>query len=616
MSEFSNETDSESSTDENDELNEEIPLFQGCPLTVSQSLLSILSLTLRHTITGVLLLSILQLIHLHCPEPNHCVETLYMFRKYFKDLKSPLNRHFYCTNCLRNLDSQDARCPNCGNKTISNYFMTISIISQLRTLYARDGFREKLSHRNNRVKLNPDNIEDIYDGSIYRELSTPGGLLYDLNNISFTWYTDGVQVFKKSKFSFWPFYLVINELPYTDRFKKENLISAAMWFGEEKPSANIFLLPLYDELLQLKNGIDFEIPGQDDPINVKGLVICGTCDLPAKALFLNMKQYNGYFRCQKLNQRGERINSTQVFPYLKNTVMRSENETLRRAARVRRHPIFGVKGRSVLSLLVYKWIESTAIDVMHCVFEGVMRTLLNLWFLPKFADMPFSLYQYVDLIDERLNNINPPGFVQRRPRSIKEHLKHWKASKLKNFFFYFSLIILEDKMGKEYFCHFQLLVQAIYLLCQQSVSRQMIQEARRLIHEFVSRFKNLYNLRYMTINIHSLLHLPEVVEKLGPLWVYSCFHFEDINGKLKQMVHSSKCAQLQIYSGTTLYLNTFTLNTNILNEGNKVYEFCKRQFTPTKQMKLFDIGNFFFIVGGLSKIIVPDNIMQLFQNYE
>lgn len=124
--------------------------------------------------------------------------------------------------------------------------MTISVISQLRALYARQGFREKLNYRFNRIKLNPDNLEDIYDGSIYRQLSEPGEILSDPNNISFTWYTDGVQVFKKSKFSFWPFYLVVNELPYSERFRKKNFILAAMWFREEKPSANMFLFPLYD----------------------------------------------------------------------------------------------------------------------------------------------------------------------------------------------------------------------------------------------------------------------------------------------------------------------------------------------------------------------------------
>ena len=137
------------SEDDNNEtlIHDDPPPFPGCPLTLSESLISVLALTLRHIITGVLLASILQLVHMHSPEPNHCVESLYMFKKYFEHLKSPVNRHFYCTNCLRNLENQNLQCPHCLDLTKTNYFMTISLISQLRALYSRRGFCAKLNYR-------------------------------------------------------------------------------------------------------------------------------------------------------------------------------------------------------------------------------------------------------------------------------------------------------------------------------------------------------------------------------------------------------------------------------------------------------------------------------------
>jgi len=42
------------------------------------------------------------------------------------------------------------------------------------------------------------------------------------NNISFSWYTDGIPVFKSSKLALWPLYLTINELPFEERKKREN----------------------------------------------------------------------------------------------------------------------------------------------------------------------------------------------------------------------------------------------------------------------------------------------------------------------------------------------------------------------------------------------------------
>ena len=53
-------------------------------------------------------------------------------------------------------------------------------------------------------------------------------------------------------------------------------------------------------------------------------------------------------------------------------------------------------------------------------------------------------------------------------------------------------------------------------------------------------FPYLYELRYQTINIHNLLHLPQSVRELGPLWTHSCFHFEDKNGYILNMIHGTQ----------------------------------------------------------------------------
>lgn len=50
----------------------------------------------------------------------------------------------------------------------------------------------------------------------------------------------------------------------------------------------------------------------------------------------------------------------------------------------------------------------------------------------------------------------------------------------------------------------------------------------------------------MSINVHSLLHLPDVVHKLGPLWAHSCFPFESFNGDLLHFFHGSKPVEKQV----------------------------------------------------------------------
>ncbi len=59
-------------------------------------------------------------------------------------------------------------------------------------------------------------LSDIKDGLLFRYMFE-SALLND-KSISLVLNTDGVNVFKSNKFSIWPVLLMINELPFTDRY--------------------------------------------------------------------------------------------------------------------------------------------------------------------------------------------------------------------------------------------------------------------------------------------------------------------------------------------------------------------------------------------------------------
>lgn len=77
------------------------------------------------------------------------------------------------------------------------------IESQLKNLLEKKNTASLLKQRFKRDKNHKDCIRDIYDGSIYKSFSGPGGPFSDEFpfNVSFSWNTDGVSVFKSSKFS-------------------------------------------------------------------------------------------------------------------------------------------------------------------------------------------------------------------------------------------------------------------------------------------------------------------------------------------------------------------------------------------------------------------------------
>lgn len=120
--------------------------------------------------------------------------------------------------------------------------MEIPILEQLRTFFTRPTFYEDLQYRFKRKKKVKDNIEDIYDGNLYKDLSGKG-ILNAADNISFLMNTDGVPVFKSSKVSVGPLYYIINELEYGKRMSRENMLFAGLWFGEKKPAMWTFLRP-------------------------------------------------------------------------------------------------------------------------------------------------------------------------------------------------------------------------------------------------------------------------------------------------------------------------------------------------------------------------------------
>ena len=67
-------------------------------------------------------------------------------------------------------------------------------------------------------------------------------------------------------------------------------------------------------------GVVVDVPGTTSSLVLTAHVICGTCDLPAKALVLNMMQFNGTCGCGFCEQSGKSLRTenngnVRVFPY-------------------------------------------------------------------------------------------------------------------------------------------------------------------------------------------------------------------------------------------------------------------------------------------------------------
>lgn len=576
------------------------PIFEGCPITILDSAKAILAYSLKHNQSNEALADLLDLIKLFCPPGHKCISSVYKFNQIFDNFQSSAKRFFFCSVCEVVLEQNSNLCSKCGKDVDKdNNFVGQSVAEQIKKLFTMPHFQDQINYRFERRKKYEANYEDIYDGEIYQKFSQEGEILTEKSNLSYLWYTDGIKLFKGSKKSLWVFLLINNELPYIERYKIENVIFVSLWHADSKPIPKVFLSQLKLEVRTLYAGINNVLPDQN--ARVRNLIIGGVCDLPAKSLFLNMKQYNGRFGCCHCKIEGRSENGRWTYPYSRNLKLRSTEETLMHVQQALESggSVCGVKGPSILGSLVPEYIESTAVDSMHCAFEGIVSFMMTLWFDVKYKDEPFSLYKQRNLINQRLCNIKPPSYVQRRPRSILEHLPYWKASEFKNWLLYYSLFILKDLMALEYFEHFKLLVMSLILLSRNSISPDMLAAASTMLNEFSNRFETLYDGEHMRPNLHQLQHLPDTVKKFGPLWITTCFPMEDLNGKMKYLVKSSNGAELQILSKITMIKDCMKRIEE--SEPSAVNDFCRRMIRRKRQYKLLPIAPHLCIAGTLKK---------------
>ena len=77
------------------------------------------------------------------------------------------------------------------------------------------------------------------------------------------------------------------------------------------------------------------------------------------------------------------------------------------------------------------------------------------------------------------------------------------------------------------------------LLCT-SITNSLLEAAHLMLFRFYELIPSLYPSTLCTMNCHTLIHLCESVERWGPLWCYSTFGFENLNGYIKRHCHGTR----------------------------------------------------------------------------
>ncbi|CAC5384005.1 unnamed protein product [Mytilus coruscus] len=491
----------------------------------------------------------------------------------------------------------------------------VPIINQIQNLFSQEEFHSELQERLHYFK-STGVYRDIYDGSIYRSYFNNSGPLSSPNNISFTMNTDGAPVFKSSKMSLWPIYLMINELPYKLQIKNENMILASLWFDSKKPNMNTLLKPLLHSMELLHNeGVECDSP-EIRKFNCKGYLLAGTADLPARCLLFNSIQYNGSYSCWKCLQPGETASvgkgHAHVYPFKiecpkgpprTNDQTLQDAQTATRNQQEKRNPkvVNGVK-RPLWLICFPKFniVNGIAIDYMHGLLLGVQKLMIRLWFDKSFSKFPFNIHSAVEKVDARLLSLLPTLSITRLPRTNQNHSKYWKASEYRSFLLYYGAPVMYEILNRDRFSHYLNLVNASQILLMNGSTEENLKNAEDMLFSFCEKFSILYDKKYMTLNIHQLVHLVDCVNELGPLYTHSCFPFEDKNGFVLKLIRGTQNIDSQIITGISFIQKLPELEQKCIVKGSdveKVYNEIKNSQNLKRGSK---IENNVYILGAIN----------------
>ncbi|CAH1275028.1 Hypp9343 [Branchiostoma lanceolatum] len=344
-------------------------------------------------------------------------------------------------------------------------------------------------------------------------------------------------------------------LIYSHRFTKKYLILCGFWLSPSKPNIAVFLKPLMEQLNKIYNeGFQVE-DAEGNEHTIRGMLLMATVDLQAKAICMMMMQYNGGYGCHNCEDPGKSLGrGRRVWPYVGASTLRTHESIVECVHRsvAENKTVMGVKGASAFLMHApFNMATGFPPDYMHEALMGVMKTLLDLWLSPTNKTKDFYIGRMMSTLNERMQALKVPDTISHRPRSFLVR-QHWKASELRSQLLFFSPAIMRDILPTKYYAHYMLLVQGVSKLLGDNISPTDLHHSDLQLDIFRKKFEDLYGEEAQTMNIHLLGHLAHFTRLLGPLWAYSCFGFEGMNGQLRRMLHGTHFVASQITFTTTI----------------------------------------------------------------
>ncbi|KAJ6634605.1 hypothetical protein Bhyg_13180 [Pseudolycoriella hygida] len=174
-------------------------------------------------------------------------------------------------------------------------------------------------------------------------------------------FADGVGSAKSSSSVLWSILIRVVET--------REILMTHLFHGMSKPkNVNNFLQPFVNEFNEVKDG--FEVNCESYTLCVRAVI----ADTPARKFLLDTILHSGYNSCTKCVVQGVRVHNKTTFPGA-NFELRTDSSFRNREHKDHHHSLEPI----ALEGLPMDFISRVPVDVMHCVYLGVMKALLSLW---------------------------------------------------------------------------------------------------------------------------------------------------------------------------------------------------------------------------------------------
>lgn len=346
-------------------------------------------------------------------------------------------------------------------------------------------------------------------------------LIFDFN-------FDGISIYKSTPSECWPI------TARCVQFNTEPFF-VGVFFGTNKPnSLEMYLEDLINELKEVQQtGIDLN--GMHFTVKFRFI-----CDAPARAYLKRIKGHNSLHGCEKCEQEGKNDNYHTIYSTSCGTLR--TDESFHNKSDSDHH-----NGDSPLDIkLGVGCVTAFPLDPMHLIDLGTVRRFLR--FLMSKGKVTARLSgANILLLNNLIDNVSsylPIEFV-RKVRSLK-FFAHWKATECRQLLLYIGPVVFRSILNINVYKCFLLLHCGIFIMCNKKLIHLFLHEAEIFLQYFVSYSTEIFGDKFVSYNIHSLLHLAHEVRQHGPLLSFSAYPFENKLQQIKKLVMSTNHPLQQI----------------------------------------------------------------------